>query len=198
MANNERDAAYWNSRYCDQNIPWDIGGIAPALKNKIDRHLPDKNIHILIPGAGSAHEAIYLHQAGFRNVWVCDWAEDAFGHLKANCPDFPTQHLLIGDFFQLDIKVDLIVEQTFFCAINPDQRPDYVKKAAELLKKNGVLFGLLFASEFERQGPPFGGTKEIYEAHFAPYFDIQTLEITTESIKPRLGNELFIELRKKS
>ncbi|HHB52846.1 MAG TPA: SAM-dependent methyltransferase, partial [Saprospiraceae bacterium] len=181
MVNNNRNATYWNNRYCEQNIPWDIGGVAPALQRKFNL-LGDKNKHILIPGAGSAHEAIHLHQAGFQNVLVCDWAVDAFNHLKKQCPDFPSQNLIVNDFFDLDLKVDVIVEQTFFYAIDPSQRTAYVKKAAELLNEDGVLFGLLFASEFERQGPPFGGTKEVYEAHFSPHFEIQKLEMTTESI----------------
>ncbi len=192
----ELNANYWNNRYCDNNIPWDIGYVAPALKNKFDTII-DKKTHILIPGAGSAHEAIYLHQAGFENVWVCDWAESAFKHLKEKCPDFPAKHLLVEDFFKLDLTVDLIVEQTFFCAISPDLRAEYARKAAQLLNREGQLFGLLFSTEFSRQGPPFGGNKEQYLEIFTPHFKIILLEESKESIQPRLGNELFIHLKKK-
>ncbi len=186
---------YWNYRYIENNIPWDIGGIAPIIKKKLDSIEGNKAIKILIPGAGLAHEAAYLHRRGFSNVFVCDWAEAAFDHLREQCPDFPEEHLLIGDFFDLDIKVDLIIEQTFFCAIPRRRRKDYAQKAASLLNEGGQLIGLLFSSEFEREGPPHGGCKEEYIEHFIPYFDIITMEESTGSIKPRMGNELYLELR---
>ncbi len=64
---------------------------------------------------------------------VCDWAESAFSHLRKACPDFPSEHLIVGDFFKLDLQVDLILEQTFFCAISPKQRMDYAQHSANLL-----------------------------------------------------------------
>lgn len=196
MANNHLTATYWNNRYCTNNIPWDIGYVAPIFIKKFKELSVNKDLHILIPGAGSAHEAIYLHQKGFKNVWVCDWAEEAFSNLRASCPDFPEAHLLIKDFFHLDLQVDLIVEQTFFCAIHPTQRLEYIQKAAEILTTGGKLMGLLFATEFDKNGPPYGGNEEEYFRLFSSHFDILTLEKSKESIQPRLGNELYLELKK--
>ncbi len=189
-------ANYWNQRYLNVNTPWDIGSISTPLQNYFDG-LVDKDLRILIPGAGKAHEAIYLHRQGFSNVYVCDWASSAFDLLREEVPDFTEEHLLIGDFFDLELPIDLVVEQTFFCAINPSLRTKYVQKMHQLLSEKGKLVGLLFANEFNKPGPPFGGTASQYRSLFAPYFDIINLDIALDSIKPRLGNELFVLLQKR-
>ncbi|KAA3638247.1 MAG: SAM-dependent methyltransferase [Bacteroidetes bacterium] len=184
---------FWEDRYKNNHTPWDIGYVSTPIKEYVDQ-ISDKNIRILIPGAGYAHEAIYLHQQGFKNVLVCDWAESSFSHLREACPHFPAEHQIVGDFFELDQQVDLILEQTFFCAISPKQRMDYARQSANLLVTGGKLAGVLFAEHLGMQGPPFGGTAEEYEKYFAPFFEIKTMEISKNSIKPRLGRELFIEL----
>ncbi len=191
----ELDPGYWQNRWGNDNTPWDIGVVSPPIQRYIDQ-LSRKDMRILIPGAGRAHEAIYLHQKGFTQVYVCDWAEAAFDYLREQVPDFPTAHLLIADFFDLILELDLILEQTFFCAIDPGLRTRYAAKAAELLVANGRVAGLLFARPFPFAGPPFGGTEEEYREVFAPYFSIAEMSISPHSIKPRLGNELFFELEK--
>lgn len=193
--NDKLNAAYWSEHYQSNHIPWDIGYASPPLIHFLEK-VQDKNSRILIPGAGRAHEAIYLHKNGFTNVFVCDWAKEAFEYLDEQCPDFPEEHKLIGDFFQLDIKVDFIIEQTFFCAINPELRSAYAKKVADLLVDGGILAGVLFSQPFEMQGPPYGGTKEEYKTYFEPYFEILSMENSEQSIKPRYGSELFIELKR--
>ena len=67
----------------------------------------------------------------------------------------------------------------------------------QLLRGKGKLVGLLFAQEFNRPGPPFGGTVNEYRALFSPHFDILQMDIAPDSIKPRLGNEIFILLQKR-
>lgn len=190
------DPHFWNQRYIDQNTPWDLGQVSPPIKVLLDR-IQDPHTRILIPGAGRAYEAVYLHRQGFSQVYVCDWAEEAFGYLKENAPGFPPEHLICADFFSLQGDFDLLLEQTFFCAINPALRPSYVEKAHELLVPGGLLVGLLFASHFEKPGPPFGGTADEYLSLFGSRFFIEVMEISKNSILPRAGNELFIQLKRK-
>lgn len=90
----------------------------------------------------------------------------------------------------------MILEQTFFCAISPELRSNYVDKIFELLKQNGTLAGVLFQFPLTTQGPPFGGSKTEYEKLFKNKFKIKTLEECYNSIKPRKGNELFIIIKK--
>ena len=190
------DKDFWNNRYLTSDTPWDIGSISTPLKNYIDK-ITDKDIKILIPGAGKAHEATYLHEQGFSNVFVCDWAEEAFDLLRETCPSFPKKNILITDFFELTGHYDLIIEQTFFCALLPSSRQKYVAKANQLLKASGRLTGLLFASHFSRPGPPFGGTKSEYIKLFSPYFEVLEMDMAPNSISPRQGNELFFRIIKK-
>lgn len=187
---------YWQLRYNKNQTGWDTGSITPPLKEYFDQ-LPVGDQQILIPGCGNAYEAEYLHQRGFKNVDVVDLAETPLLNLRKRVPDFPGEHLLQKDFFELQGAYDLIVEQTFFCALSPELRPAYAKKCAALLKPKGKLVGLLFNTTFSHDGPPFGGTEEEYLTYFEPYFKFIHFEAAYNSIPPRSGRELFINLQKK-
>jgi len=151
----------------------------------------------LVPGAGNAYEVEYIFNKGFKNVYVLDWAKQALENFKKRCPAFPEHHTFNEDFFKHKGKYDLIIEQTFFCALPLELRPAYVNKMSELLSTGGKLAGLLFNQIFEKEGPPFGGTKADYINLFEPHFKLATIEDCYNSIKPRLGSELFIKFIKK-
>lgn len=187
------NAQYWNVRYETRNTPWDIGYISPPLQHYFDQ-LTNKNLEILIPGAGFAHEAVYLHQKGFKNVWVCDWAPKPLEQIKQNSPDFPDSHLLCINFFSLSQTFDLLIEQTFFCALPLEKREDYVKQVRKLLRPRGKLVGLLFDTDFPVDGPPFGGNQAEYQQLFGHDFTIVRMETCRQSISPRSNRELFCEM----
>jgi methyl halide transferase len=187
---------YWEQRYVENLTGWDLNDISTPLKHYFDQ-LNNKELCILIPGAGNAYEAEYLHNAGFKNVTVVDWAETPLINLKKRVPDFPEENLWQSDFFSIQSSFDLIVEQTFFCALNPDLRKNYVQQMHKLLNKGGKLVGLFFNVPLNTEHPPFGGCKEEYEEIFAPYFEIKILETAYNSIEPRSGNELFAVFVKK-
>jgi hypothetical protein len=189
---------YWQQRYLQEATGWDTGGITPPIKTYVDG-LTDKSARILIPGCGNAHEAHYLHQQGFTEVYVCDWAASPLEAFAKRCPDFPKEHLIQGDFFELELQdLDYIIEQTFFCAIEPSLRPKYAKKTASLLQTGGQVVGLLFNQNLPAppMGPPFKGSKEEYLRYFTPYFSSVQIEPCYNSLKPRSGLELFIQLQK--
>ena len=183
-------------RYQNNEIGWDIGYISTPLKKYIDQ-LTDKNIKILIPGGGNSYEAEYLHNLDFKNVFVLDISPTALTNLKNRVPDFPKNHLINIDFFKLNNSFDLILEQTFFCALTPKLRDNYVLKMNQLLRPNGKLVGLLFNIPLNKDRPPFGGTKKEYLSYFKTYFKIEIMELSYNSISERTNNELFIKLIKK-
>jgi len=185
----------WNDKYIANNTGWDIGYVSTPIKEYIDQ-LDDKNLKILIPGCGNGYEAEYLYKKGFKNVYVIDIAVKALENLKKRVPDFQDNHLIHGDFFLLNDKFDLIIEQTFFCAILPKQRDAYVKKMYDLLNINGKLVGILFKFPLIQDGPPFGGSEEEYLKRFSKYFKIDILENCYNSISPRKGKEVFIKFLK--
>ncbi len=189
---------YWSERYAKSQTGWDVGNVSPALKDYFDQ-LTNKSISILIPGCGNAHEAEYLLQEGFTNITLIDISGVLVQNLQEKLKNYIEKgfcRVIHQDFFEHSGSYDLIVEQTFFCAIDPSLRPKYAKKMSELLKSTGRLVGLMFDREFVG-GPPFGGTKEEYVPYFSPYFDIKTIEKCTNSIPPRTGNELFINFLSK-
>ncbi len=187
---------FWTQRYQQKNTGWDIGEISNPLKEYIDQ-LQNKDLKILIPGAGNSYEAEYLFRKGFKNVHVIDISDRPLQNFKKRLPDFPDSQMIEGDFFQLKEKFDLILEQTFFCAIPVELRTNYARHAADLLNYGGRISGLLFKFPLTEDGPPFGGSKEEYLKYFSPYFEIDILENCYNSIKPRQGNELFFKFTKK-
>lgn len=191
----ELDKEYWEGRYRKNDTGWDLGEVSPPLEKYFQQL--DVAAKILIPGCGNAHEAAYLHKKDFGSVFLVDIAINPLKAFKKNCPDFPSDHLLHQDFFNLEGEFDVIVEQTFFCAIHPGMREVYAKKMASLLRKGGRLVGLLFNDSLNVDEPPFGGDKDEYITYFSPYFVIEKMEPCYNSIPPRAGRELFINLIKK-
>jgi SAM-dependent methyltransferase len=186
---------YWNNRYLDKEIGWDLGSPSTPLKAYFDQ-LMNKDIKILIPGCGNAYEAEYLHHLGYKNVYVLDFSEKALKQFKERVPTFPENHLICDNFFHHKGNYDLIVEQTFFCAINPSLRKDYVQHCYDSLNTQGKIVGLLFNDPLNEDHPPFGGSTSEYKDLFSPLFGIDIMESANNSIEPRMGRELFIKLKK--
>ena len=174
---------------------WDIGYASPPLTNYCDQ-IDDKSIRILIPGAGNAYEAKYLFERGFSNVFILDISAQPLDKFKKENPQFPSDQLIEGDFFEHEGQYDLILEQTFFCALDPSLRSKYVHKMQELLKKDGKLAGVLFNAPMFSDHPPFGGSIKEYRPLFEKKFRVKVLEPCYNSIEPRQGSEAFFILQK--
>lgn len=193
---------YWESRWTAAQTGWDLRQASPplldfALKIPIEK----RDLKILIPGCGNGWEAIELLENGFSNLTMLDFAPTAVANLQQRLDSHFSNwqakaRLVCGDFFQVSEKFDLILEQTFFCALDPSLRENYVHKMSELLTPEGRLAGLLFNLEFEKTGPPFGGSEAEYRRLFSPFFEIEKMEICSNSIAPRAGNELFFVCKK--
>lgn len=188
------DESFWDQRYKTLNIGWDLGEVSPPLKAYFDQ-IENKSLKILIPGGGNSYEAEYLHKIGFQNVYVVDISATALDNFKKRVPDFPSEQLIHANFFDLDMSFELIVEQTFFCALDPVLRDQYITKMHSLLSDNGKLVGLLFDAPLYSERPPFGGSKKEYESRFKSLFEIIQMSTSYNSHKSRQGKELFINLK---
>jgi len=199
------DERYWDERYLQGLIGWDIGHVSPPLRVYFDQ-LTDKHLAILIPGCGNSYEAEYLLKKGFTNITLLDISPVLIGRLRERLPVTPALNLLQTDFLDHRGQYDLIVEQTFFCALDPALRPAYVDQMHLLLKPGAHLAGLLFDRDFSPPGPrdtpevgrpkanhpPYGGHKPEYQQLFEKRFKLKTLTPCYNSIKPRAGSELFL------
>jgi hypothetical protein len=188
------DQNYWDAQYQAQATGWDLGLVSPPIKAYIDS-IKNKDISILIPGCGNTYEASYLLEQGFTNVTVIDIAPSLVKIIEEKFITNTNIQVVLGDFFKHEGEYDLIIEQTFFCALPPTMRQKYVWKMHQLLADEGILAGLLFNRTFE-VGPPFGGSKQEYEMLFNNAFDFIKMDVAQDSVVPRANSELFIELQK--
>ncbi len=191
---NPLDKQYWDAQYQANNTAWDIGTISPPIQSYIDT-IEDKSIRILIPGCGNSYEAEYLLQKGFTNVTLIDIAPKLIENLQNKFDKYPNITIVLGDFFEHQGEYDLIIEQTFFCALPPFLRQRYVWKMHQLLSQKGILAGLLFNTTFE-VSPPFGGSKAEYEQLFKSAFRVLHMDLCANSIAKRVNSELFVELKR--
>ncbi|MBC7382455.1 MAG: methyltransferase [Bacteroidia bacterium] len=192
------NALYWENRYQQGQTGWDMGSAGTPL-TEYCKQINSKKSHILIPGCGNAYESSALLDAGFKNITLLDFAETPVNDARTKFSEAINDgrlKVICEDFFEHNATYDLILEQTFFCAIHPAMRPGYAKQMFNLLNPNGKLAGVLFDFPLTDEGPPFGGNMDVYKEYFSPYFAINKIEKCYNSIKPRQDRELFFILQK--
>ena len=186
---------FWNNKYKNNKIGWDLGEVSPPLKAYFDQ-LTNRDLKILIPGGGNSYEAEYLFKNDFKNVYVVDISQIALENIKIRIPTFPDAQLIHADFFEIETTFDLVIEQTFFCAINKSLRENYAQKMKDLLNRKGKLVGLMFDAVLNENHPPFGGTKKEYTTYFESHFSMDIFTKCYNSFHNRQGMELFVKFIK--
>ena len=187
---------FWSSRYKSGLVGWDLGTPSPPLYQYLCQ-LDTKTIAVLVPGAGNAHEITAAWDLGFQNIHLLDFSLLPINNFLKKNPVFPKDQIHHQNFFEHSGSYDLILEQTFFCALDPGLRPKYAEKMFELLKPEGRVVGVLFDRSFSHVGPPFGGSSTEYRAYFEPFFKLEKFEPCYNSIPARMGSELFINMKKR-
>jgi thiopurine S-methyltransferase len=196
MINPELNKIYWDTRHKKSQTGWDIGYPNAIHTDYVKANFP-KNTKIIEPGAGNAYEVSALWKDGYTNVYALDYSATAKEAFISKNPSFPSKQYLVRDYFDIKGEFDLILEQTFFCALDPSLREAYVNKTHSLLNTGGKVMGVLFNFE-KTDGPPFGGSINEYRHLFENKFEILCLEKAKNSIPERQGNELVFELLKKT
>ncbi|MDE3248941.1 MAG: methyltransferase domain-containing protein [Bacteroidota bacterium] len=192
----ELNGAYWNQHFADNHTPWDLGQASPAICGYLSQ-LTDKHTRILIPGCGNAHEAGWMLEHGFTDITLVDISAILVKKLQDAYAPLPVRPTVVcSDFFQSSGQFDLIIEQTFFCALDPALRKQYVAHVSGLLKPGGKIAGLLFNRDFPQAGPPFGGSIQEYRQLFSSHLRILTMEPCYNSVQPRAGTECFFIAQK--
>jgi SAM-dependent methyltransferase len=187
---------YWENRWQAHQIGWDLGMVSPPIAAFFSAPVCQPSDPILIPGCGNAHEAEFLLKSGYSNIVVIDISPTACKVLTAKFHkeiDAGKIKVLCEDFFKHKGQYKMIVEQTFFCALDPSLRSQYVAHMGRLLKPDGKLVGLLFNKDFEG-GPPFGGHQKEYEELFGKAFGHVNITHCNNSAAPRMGSEVWIEI----
>lgn len=188
----------WQRHYDENDLGWDLGQVAPPfIRLWDDGKLPLGKM--LIPGCGRGHEVQFFSKNSFV-VTAVDYSEGAVTYLKNELNKKNLEgRVLHQDFFSLDNShnafYDLVIEQTFFCAISPRQRQDYVQNVSRVLKPGGMLVGLFYHTDKEG-GPPYNTTREDIEKHFSGHFKILKLEKEAHSVEQRKNREWLAILKK--
>ena len=192
--------SFWNQKYINNDAQWDIGSPTPIF---IDwsKTLPSRK-KILIPGAGRGHDALYLGQKN-HDVYAIDFSSEAIQYLKSKSKELDIKvNAICEDFFNLSKyygTMDIILEYTFFCAINPKLRMKYINETLKLLKDNGLFVGIFLPLDkpLSEGGPPYGINLDETIECFSEYYNVIECKKSELTIEPRFDNEVFTIMRKK-
>ena len=209
MSFNPRDLE-WQRRYQEQDTPWDKGSPAPPLVNYLQKHRLSGRA--LVPGCGRGHEVRALLEFSDCTVTGLDLSEAAIRAAQISTEEWIASaeynseselsryQYLEGDFFKLPAELtgtfDWIIEHTCFCAIEPKDRPTYVKAAAQALIAGGRLFGIFYIDPEREVGPPFGVTPDDITKLFGSSFVLEEEWVPAEAFPGRENRELVRVLRK--
>ncbi|GLU32988.1 methyltransferase domain-containing protein [Trinickia caryophylli] len=186
-------AAFWDERFRKGFTPWDQAGVQRAFAEFVTRTTP---VPVLIPGCGSAHEALWLAKAGWL-VRAIDFSADAVTAARARLGAF-AELVEQADFFAYEppFQPGWIYERAFFCALPLARRVEYVERMAALLAPGGLLAGFFFFGQ-EPKGPPFGIARETLETLFLPYFELIEDKAVDDSLPVFAGRERWLTWRRR-
>lgn len=186
------NSQYWENRYIEGTTGWDLGQAAPPFVSLLDSAAAPKTGKIAVLGAGSGYDASIFAQKGFEVIGF-DFAPSAI----ASATQLAQNNGISAQFLQRNIfdlpaefthYFDYVLEHTCFCAIEPGDRPAYVKLVKSLLKPSGELIALYWAHN-QPGGPPFGTTTAEIRQYFEPDFEINSLTLASNSVPQRQGQE---------
>jgi len=164
---------YWEARYETKDMPWDKGEPSPGLVDFLAANPNLKRGTVCVPGCGSGYDACEFAKAGF-DTFGFDLAPSAISiaEEKTKAAGLKAKFQL-ADFLHDEPpqKFDWLVEHTLFCAIQPDERDDYVRAALRWLKPGGNYLAVNYLIP-DTDGPPFGTTRDEIWRRFSPHFEL--------------------------
>jgi hypothetical protein len=193
--------AFWDERFTQRFMPWDLGGIPERLRRLVASRDAAADAAVtapvaLVPGAGSSYELDLMCEAGW-DATAIDFSPVAVARARQVVRRWP-ERIVEADFFsyQPPRRLDVIYERAFLCALPPDQWPNVVQRWAELLPVDGLLAGYFFLGAGE-SGPPFAIERGRLDALLAPFFTLEADEAVTDSLAVFQGGERWLEWRRR-
>jgi SAM-dependent methyltransferase len=192
MSDKPHHPDFWNVRYETGKTGWDLGRTPSRLERYLAAH--PAGGRVFIPGCGSGWELEAFARAGY-DALALDFAPAAVARAQARVGPALAGRIVLGDFFHHDLGApfDLVYERTFFCALPPERRPDYIRRVRELLKPGGLLLGFFYLGT-ERGGPPYALFPEDETGLFGPAFAVQVDEPSPDGLPMFEGGERWREL----
>lgn len=164
---------YWEELYQKGDTRWEKGEPSPGLVDFLAARPALPKGTVLVPGCGTGHDARAWARHG-HTVTGMDIAPSAIEASRAKTAsagltiDFRQGNFLHDEPFR---RFDYIFEHTLFCAIQPNQRPDYVRALSRWLLPQGFYVAVFYLIPDE-DGPPFGTTRENVRSFFSPSFEL--------------------------
>jgi thiopurine S-methyltransferase len=146
-------AEFFNRRYAEGEMPWDLGGVPNSLKRFLEEH-PGPG-RVLIPGCGSGYEVEAFSSRGWDAIGI-DFSSVAVMRARKLLGPL-ADRIYEGDFFDYPFAkgwFDVIYERTFLCSLLGASRPRYAQRVAELIAPSGILCGFFFLGP-EEEPPPY-------------------------------------------
>jgi SAM-dependent methyltransferase len=165
--------AYWEARYQSGDMPWEKGEPSPGLVDFLDAHPKLRGTTVVVPGCGTGYDVRTWAKAGFE-AFGLDIAPSAI-----RISNERTQAAGLKATFQCcDFLIEApsepfawLFEHTLFCAIDPKRRDEYAEAAVRWLKPDGQFLAVHYLIP-DKEGPPFGTTREEVVRRFSPHFEL--------------------------
>lgn len=186
---------FWDERFEHRFMPWDQAGVPLAFQSFAARH---GGAAVLIPGCGSAYEALWLAEQG-NPVRAIDFSPAAVAAAQTQLGAQHAQLVEQADFFTYEppFTPAWIYERAFLCALPLARRTDYARRMAELLPQGALLAGFYFIGATPK-GPPFGIERDELDALLTPYFELIEDEAVNDSIAVFAGRERWLTWRRRA
>ncbi|RVW70205.1 putative thiol methyltransferase 2 [Vitis vinifera] len=183
----------WEEKWQQGLTPWDLGKATPIIEHLHQAGaLP--NGRTLIPGCGRGYDVVAI-ACPERFVVGLDISDSAIKKAKeSSSSSWNASHFIFlkADFFTWNPTelFDLIIDYTFFCAIEPDMRPAWASRMQQLLKPDGELLTLMFPISDHTGGPPYKVSIADYEKVLHPMrFKAVSIVDNEMAIGSRKGRE---------
>jgi len=185
----------WNEAWRAGRTPWDEGKSPPALHELLERgRVPSGRI--FVPGCGTGYDLATLARED-REVVGLDLSEIARDAFEREHPELPGKvRYEVADFFTFEdgAAFDFAWDYTFFCALDPERRPDWAATMTRSLAPGAVLATLIFPFEdpiSDRQGPPWPINTDVVRAALSDAFELVEARRVSESHPGREGQEVL-------
>jgi SAM-dependent methyltransferase len=182
----------WEDHYRRNETPWDKGAPSPGLIDFLATE-PVRG-RVLVPGCGLGHDVRALAATADEVIGI-DIAPSAVAAAQA-IPRVGSESYEVADLFALPPHLrgsfDWVWEHTCFCAIDPAQRPAYVKAVAAALRPNGRLLAIFYldpGNSSADEGPPFEVSIAELDRLFLPDFTLVGEWLPSHSYAGREGRE---------
>ena len=214
MPPKSNEKVFWESRYLQSNIPWDINQAAPAFVKYLNEQKNVREGKVGVLGCGYGHDAFYFaehkNQKTKKSTFVVigfDFAESAIKFCNNQKQEKKLENIFFyqANIFELiqdkkwENSFDYIIEHTSLCAIDPSRRKEYIELIKYVLKPSGKIIGLFFIRPKELSGPPFGSSvEEIRDLFKEDFIEVEKLYLEKCLHKGKLeGEEYFGIFEKK-